>query len=122
VAVTAGGIQANANINPTHAATFDEFVHEVRHEQISHILFMASYAVPWKYRILELTLDVIRHYPDFPEGSHNWDDRVFHPDAEGVMRPISQLWPGTAVRLSLFDTLLAEFGYSVLSQYRVAFA
>jgi hypothetical protein len=88
------GVQPNANTNLTNATTFDEFVHEVRHEHHSHILFMASYAVPWKYRILESTLDVIRYYPDFPEGSRNWDDRVFHPDAKGVIRPVSQLWPG----------------------------
>jgi hypothetical protein len=55
---------------------------------------MASYAVPWKYRILESMLEVLGTYPEFPEGSRNWDDRVFHPDANGAMRPISQLWPG----------------------------
>lgn len=88
------GVQPNANTNLTNATTFDEFVHEVRNERISHILFMASYAVPWKYRILESTLDVIRHYPEFPEGTRNWDDRVYHPDNNGVVRPISQLWPG----------------------------
>ena len=55
---------------------------------------MPQYAEPWKYRVLEATLDVIRYYPDFPEGSRHWDDRVFHPDIDGAMRPISQLWPG----------------------------
>jgi hypothetical protein len=55
---------------------------------------MASYAVPWKCRIHESTLDVIRHYSGFPEGTRNWDDRVYHPDHNGVSRPISQLWPG----------------------------
>jgi hypothetical protein len=88
------GVQPNANINLTHAASFDEFVHEVRHDRISHLLFMAQYAEPWRYRILESTLDVIRNYPDFPEGSRDWDDRVFHPDSKGIMRPVSQLWPG----------------------------
>lgn len=88
------GVQPNANVNLTHATTFDEFVHEVRRERISHIFFMPQYADPWKYRVLESTLDVIRHYPDFPEGSQNWDDRVFHPDTNGVIRPVSQLWPG----------------------------
>jgi hypothetical protein len=88
------GVQPNAIANLTRASSFDEFVHEVRREHISHIHFMASYAVPWKYRILESTLDVIRYYPDFPEGSRSWDDRVFHPDCNGIPRPISQLWPG----------------------------
>jgi hypothetical protein len=88
------GVQPNANTNLTQAATFDEFVHEIRRERISHVLFMEQYAEPWKHRILQSTLDVIRNYPDFPEGSRNWDDRVFHPDSNGVMRPVSQLWPG----------------------------
>jgi hypothetical protein len=88
------GVQPNANVNLTHATTFAEFIHEVRRERISHILFMPQYAEPWKCRILESTLDVIRHYPEFPEGSQNWDDRVFHPDTTGVIRPVSQLWPG----------------------------
>jgi hypothetical protein len=55
---------------------------------------MASYAVPWKYRILESTIDVISYYPEFPEGTRAWDDRVFHPDANGVATQLSQLWPG----------------------------
>jgi hypothetical protein len=88
------GVQPNANTNLTHAASFDEFVDEVRRDRVSHILFMAQYAEPWRHRIFQSTLDVIRNYPDFPEGSRNWDDRVFHPDSEGTMRPVSQLWPG----------------------------
>jgi hypothetical protein len=88
------GVQPNANINLTRATSFDEFVHEVRCERISHILFMTQYAEPWRQRILQSTLDVIRHYPDFPEGARNWDDRVFHPDSNGMLRPVSQLWPG----------------------------
>ena len=88
------GIQPNANTNLTNARGFDEFVHEVRRQRISNVHFMPSYVVPWKYRVLESTLEVIRYYPDFPEGSRRWDDRVFHPDDNGVARPISQLWPG----------------------------
>jgi hypothetical protein len=86
------GAHANGNTNLTHAASFEEFVHEVRDERMSHVLFMPQYAEPIKFRILESTLDVIRYYPDFPEGTRYWDDRVFHPDADGVARPISQLW------------------------------
>ncbi len=88
------GTEPNAVVNLTHATSFDEFVHEVRRERTSHVLFMPQYAEPWKHRILQSTLDAIRNYPDFPEGSKNWDDRVFHPDANGVIRPVSQIWPG----------------------------
>jgi hypothetical protein len=61
------------------------------------VLFMPQYAKPWKHRILQSTLDAIRYYPDFPQGSRKWDERVYHPDANGFARPLSELWPqGTA--------------------------
>jgi hypothetical protein len=86
------GVEPNANVNLTRAHSFTEFVHEVRRERQSHVLFMPQYAEPWKHRILQSTLAAIRNYPDFPEGSRLWDERVYHPDAEGVMQPLSQLW------------------------------
>jgi len=88
------GREPNANVNLTNAGSFTEFVHEIRYEGRSHVLFMPQYAQPWKHRILESTLDAIRDYPDFPQGSRNWDDRVWHPDADGVVRPVRELWPG----------------------------
>lgn len=86
------GCEPNANVNLTNATSFTEFVHEVR-DGHSHVMFMPQYAEPWKHRILESTLDAVRYHPDFPIGSQNWDDRVFHPDHEGIVRPLSQLWP-----------------------------
>ena len=88
------GIEPNANLNLTRATSFTEFVHEVRNQRQSHVLFMPQYAEPWKQRILNSTLAAIRNYPDFPEGSRRWDDRVFHPDAEGNSRQLSELWRG----------------------------
>ena len=86
------GLEANANVNLSNADSFTEFVHEIRDGR-SHVLFMPQYAQPWKHRILQSTLDAIRDYPDFPLGSRRWDDRVWHPSAEGVLRPLRQLWP-----------------------------
>jgi hypothetical protein len=87
------GVEPNANINLTNAASFTEFVHEVRREKKSDVLFMPQYAEPWKHRLLQSTLDAIRHYPEFPQGSRTWDERVYHPDASGAVRPLSELWP-----------------------------
>jgi hypothetical protein len=86
------GMEPNANINMTSATSFTEFVHELRYEGRSNILFMPQYAEPWKHRILQSTLDAIRDYPEFPLGSRLWDERVFHPDMNGVVRPLSELW------------------------------
>jgi hypothetical protein len=91
------GVEPNANINLTNATSFTEFVHEIRREKRSKVLFMPQYAEPWKHRILRSTLDAIRSYPEFPQGSRTWDERVYHPDARGVDTPLSELWPsGTA--------------------------
>lgn len=87
------GLEPNANINLTHATCFDEFVHEIRHDKISKILFMPQYAKPWKHRILGSAIDAVRDYPQFPAGSQRWDERVYHPDANGVARPLASLWP-----------------------------
>ena len=36
---------------------------------------------------------MIRNYPEYPMGSRRWDERIFHPDANGGPdRPISALW------------------------------
>jgi hypothetical protein len=90
------GVEPNANLNLSNAASFTEFVHEVRREKKSNVLFMPQYAEPWKHRILQSTIDAIRHYPEFPQGSRTWDERVYHPDATGIVRPLSELWPNGA--------------------------
>jgi len=87
------GVEPNANVNLTNATTFTEFVHEIRNEKLSKILFLPQYAEPWKHRILRSAIDVIRDYPEFPLGSRTWDERVYHPNAKGVDTPLSELWP-----------------------------
>jgi len=99
------GVEPNANLNLTRARSFTEFVQEVRRDRQSHILFMPQYAEPWKHRILNSTLAAIRNYPDFPEGSQRWDDRVFHPDAEGNTRQLSELWRGVRAPVYLSAVL-----------------
>lgn len=89
------GIEPNANVNLTAATSFNEFVNEIRKERRSSVLFMNQYAEPWKHRILQSTMDAIRNYPEFPQGSRTWDERVYHPDAKGVVRPLSELWPNS---------------------------
>lgn len=93
------GLEPNANINLTDADCFDEFVHEIRDDKASRILFNAQYAQPLKHRILQSAVDAVSHYPNFPQGTQRWDERVYHPDAHGVSQPLAALWPsGTAPR------------------------
>jgi hypothetical protein len=88
------GVEPNANINLTNAGSFTEFVHEMRRERVSNLLFLPQYAEPWKHRVLRSTIDAIRDYPEFPQGSRTWDERVYHPNQDGVMRPVKEIWPG----------------------------
>jgi hypothetical protein len=94
------GVEPNANTNLTHATTFNDFVHEVRVEGKSHVLFMPQYMQPWKHRIMQSTVDAIRDHPDLPAGSRAWDERVFYPFSDGD-RPLSELWPGNAAPMAL---------------------
>jgi hypothetical protein len=86
------GCEPNAALNLSDAESFTEFVHEVRKERRSHVLFMPQYSEPYTLRVLQTLLDVIREYPDYSSGSRHWDERVFHPDREGMIRPLSAMW------------------------------
>jgi len=87
------GLEPNANVNLSNAENFTNFVHEIRYERKSHVLFLPQYAEPWQQRILRSTLEAVSNFPNFPDGMRRWDERVFHPDANGVMRRASELWP-----------------------------
>lgn len=99
------GLEPNANINLTNATSFTEFVHEVRVERRSHVLFMEQYRRPWEQRILDSTLDAITDFPQFSPGWQRWDERAFHQDSGGNLRPISELWasgrPPIALRIAI---------------------
>lgn len=94
VAVIAGGdrhgYEPSACLNLTNAACFPEFVQEVRGKS-THVLFMPQYARPLWSRMLQVVLDAAREHPGHPMGAH-WDERTFHPDCAGTLRPICQLW------------------------------
>jgi hypothetical protein len=101
------GVEPNANINLTNATSFTEFVHEIRRERKSNVLFMPQHTQPWKHRLLQSTLDAIRDYPDFPQGSRRWDERAYHPDANGVVRPLTEIWPKGHAPLSIHCVIKA---------------
>ena len=87
------GLEPNANINLTSAKNFTEFVEEIRVDRRSHVHFMDQYQERWEQRILRSTLNAVTDFPEFTRGWQRWDERVFHPDAQGMMRPLSELWP-----------------------------
>ncbi len=98
-------LEPNANINLTNAKSFGEFVQEIRVERRSHVLFLDQYARPWEQRIVHSTLDAVSDFPHFIPGWQRWDQRAFHPDAEGVMRPLSELWTNGRAPLALLAAI-----------------
>lgn len=88
------GCEPSGALNVTRARSFAEFAREIRKEQRSHVVVMPQYTAPLSLRTMKTLLDVIRDYPEFPEGSRRWDDRVFHPDTRrgGDDRSISSMW------------------------------
>jgi hypothetical protein len=94
------GLEPNANINLTSAASFTEFVEEIRVDRVSNVHFMPQYQERWEQRIFRSTLNAVTDFPDFMPGWQRWDERAFHPDKDGVMRSFAELWPeGHAPRL-----------------------
>jgi hypothetical protein len=85
--------EPNAILNVTNAADFPEFIDEVQNGRQSVILVMPQYQHPIHWRFYQSFAQVIRWYPEFPEGQRKWDQRILHPSAAGDLAPLSQLWP-----------------------------
>lgn len=115
------GCEPSALLNVTNATSFSDFVEEVRCGH-SHVLAMPQYADCTPLRVFHGLLDVIRTYPDHPLGSRNWDERVYHPDKDGVDRPLAMMWqrPPTFLRY-LFGILQAAEAEPVRGTLNKAF-
>jgi hypothetical protein len=100
------GCEPSAVLNLTNAESFAEFVHEVRNKRRTHVLFMPQYAEPHPLRIIQTLLDVIREYPEYPAGCKRWDERIFHPDQNGVIRPLAGLWRKPEVFIEVIFAVL----------------
>ncbi len=103
--------EPSAVLNLTQAETLTEFIHEIRDDGPSHILFMPQYNDPLCLRMTRYLLDIIREYPENPVGSRRWDDRVFHPGRpRELMQPLSALWrkPPAAIERIFSIFRLAE--------------
>jgi len=114
------GCEPNAILNLTHAESFTEFVHQVRRERFSHVLVMPQYAEPYTLRILQGLLDAIREYPSM--GSRSWDERVFHPDHAGVIRPLSELWDAPPFYIRYFFAWVRLLEMAPIRKAVLAFA
>ena len=95
------GMEPNAVINLTNAASFTEFVREVRIERRSCVMYLEQYRKPWEQRIVASTLDAVTDHPHFVKGWQRWDERGFHADDKGEMRSMASLWTNGKAPLAL---------------------
>lgn len=96
------GCEPSGALNLTCATCFSDFIYEIRHEQLSQIVFMPQYAEVLGIRFMQTVIDTIRDYPEHPVGSRRWDERVFHMDFQlGYYRPLSTLWKAPPPYLGL---------------------
>jgi hypothetical protein len=103
--------EPSAAVNFTQSETLAGFIHEIRGDGLSHIVFMPQYQDPLCLRMTRSLLDIIREYPENPVGSRRWDDRVFHPGRpRELIQPLSALWrkPPAAIEKIFSIFRLAE--------------
>jgi hypothetical protein len=86
------GCEANAALNLSNATHFSEFVDEIRTGKHSTVLLMLQYQEHLSWRMYKSFAHVIEHYPGHPIGRRSWDERIFHPDKDGKIVPVIDLW------------------------------
>jgi hypothetical protein len=87
------GCKPNTVINLTNSTSFDEFADEVRTDRRSEVVLMPEYEHPLHSRQLHSFAEILKLYPEFPEGRQKWFDRVYFDvgDGEGL-RQLSVHW------------------------------
>ena len=87
------GCQPNTVINLTNARTFDEFAEEIRVDKRSEVVLMPEYKQPLHSRQLQSFAEILKDYPEFPEGRRIWFERVHYDIGDGLgLRPLSVHW------------------------------
>jgi len=84
--------EPNACVNLTNAATFAEFVDQIRQDGRSDVLFMPQYREAFKLRIVQNICDVLEDDPDHSLGWTRWSDRVFYLGEDGSIKSLHELW------------------------------
>jgi hypothetical protein len=84
--------EPNALLNITNAASFEEFVDEVRRDARSQVLVMPQYREPLACRLMRAIADVMRDNESHAHGWVRWSDRVFFRREDGAVEALSSVW------------------------------
>ena len=112
------GAEPNANINLTNARTFAEFAAEVRRDGESTVLYLPQYREPLRLRWLQTVWDIVRSYPEAPEGWREWSDRFFYLCEDGVERSVAEIWKTS--RPPFLNQILTAVGVAQYPGFRQA--
>ncbi len=108
------GCQPNTVINLTNSKTFSEFVEEIRVDRHSEVVLMPEYRQPLHSRQLQSFSEILKDYPEFPDGRKRGFDRIHIDggDGKGVQK-VSVHWKdGTPKWLRWAIWTLNVFGSS----------
>jgi hypothetical protein len=86
------GCEPNALLNLTNAASFSEFVDELREDGFSRVAIMPQYREPLTQRVLGSIADVMRENRAHSNGWTHWSDRVFFRRCTGEVAALSSLF------------------------------
>jgi hypothetical protein len=87
------GCKPNTVINLTNSKTFAEFAEEIRVDKRSEVVLMPEYKQPLHSRQLQSFSEILKLYPEFPEGRRKWFDRVHFDTGDGHgLRQLSVHW------------------------------
>jgi len=93
--VVSGGdrhaLEPNAVLDLTNAASFAEFVEQVRAGR-TDVLVTDQYREPFPLRILQSLEEVLQDYEGHGRGWRRWSDRVFYRCDDGIVRPLTTLF------------------------------
>ena len=86
------GCAPNSLLNLTEAASFADFVSEIREHRHSEVLVMPQYREALVTRKLTVAADVLRAYPAYPPHQQHWTSRV-SCEHKGILNPLADRWP-----------------------------
>ena len=84
-------MEPNTILNVTNAASFSEFVEEIR-EGFSDVLVTRQYLEPLRMRMLQNLQDILGDQEDHPLGWRRWSDRAFYLGEDGLIRSFTEAW------------------------------
>ncbi len=108
------GFEPNGAINLTNARTFTDFVHEVRDEKKSDVLFMPQTHRSLNLRYAENVRVIMNDYPELA-GRQFWYDRVFYHCPDGVTRSFTELIGRHRYALGTMDLAMSALGLATFA-------